>query len=347
MSSPVLIDKKSFLSEGAIYAKNNGVWLFWGEPQECVQRPESLALFSMDFNNSKSVKWNQYPQCLKLEKKSAMDLFSKGDVHLDWQEASFDNFTEQFELINKGFAEKTVEKVVPYVFETSTGFQPMRDLESCLHHGLNVESGFLYGQWSPSYGFLGRSPELLIQEYKKGEFKTMAVAGTCLLSKYQANPETFTEDEKEIKEHMKVVQDLQEQLQDLGTLQVGERGVQTTPHLAHLFTEIRLTSQERIEDLVKKLHPTSALGVYPRHRLNDFMQAFERIEPRGVFGAPFGISFSANEADVVVAIRNIIWSEKGLKLGSGCGVVPESQIKKEWNELKDKRESVKKMLGLQ
>jgi isochorismate synthase EntC len=48
----------------------------------------------------------------------------------------------------------------------------------------------------------------------------------------------------------------------------------------------------------------------------------------------------------LVAIRNIQWQDEKIRLGSGCGIVKSSQIEREWQELKLKRESVKRMLSI-
>ena len=48
----------------------------------------------------------------------------------------------------------------------------------------------------------------------------------------------------------------------------------------------------------------------------------------------------------LVAIRNIQWDVDKTLLGSGCGIVSESKIEREWNELTLKRKAVKELLHL-
>ena len=48
----------------------------------------------------------------------------------------------------------------------------------------------------------------------------------------------------------------------------------------------------------------------------------------------------------VVAIRNVQFINGKAYIGSGCGLVKESQIEKEWKELKKKRQFIKKILNI-
>ena len=63
------------------------------------------------------------------------------------------------------------------------------------------------------------------------------------------------------------------------------------------------------------------------------------------FGAPFGVVVDG-EFSSVVAIRNISWSGNDVFLPSGCGVIEESTLANEWEELALKRNSVKDILGI-
>jgi menaquinone-specific isochorismate synthase len=81
------------------------------------------------------------------------------------------------------------------------------------------------------------------------------------------------------------------------------------------------------------------------------MKRWDHSPLRGRFGAPFG-GFYRETASAelsqhcLVAIRNIQWQKTDVQLGSGCGIVPDSRLENEWDELKLKRESVKRMLGI-
>ncbi|MCM2323032.1 MAG: chorismate-binding protein, partial [Oligoflexia bacterium] len=110
------------------------------------------------------------------------------------------------------------------------------------------------------------------------------------------------------------------------------------------------------ERLARALHPTAALGAFPRPAGWEWLQSRPGARNRKRFGAPFGLLWSPGtpgtagqcelEATCVVAIRNIQWEGERVVLGSGCGLIAESVLEREWDELSLKRESVKRMMGL-
>ena len=91
---------------------------------------------------------------------------------------------------------------------------------------------------------------------------------------------------------------------------------------------------------------TPALGVAPRSAGYEWMKILPGQEGRRRFGAPF--AFLDKESCLcLVAIRNIQWDQEGRRIGSGCGIVAASEEPREWRELFQKRQSVKKILGLE
>ena len=136
-------------------------------------------------------------------------------------------------------------------------------------------------------------------------------------------------------------------LTPLGTVTVGAREVLRLPGLAHLKTDIRVTVAEStpFTALVEALHPTAALGVFPR---SAGLSVLGQDGPhgRGRFGAPFGIEWPDGRASVLVAIRNVQWTGTTVLLGAGAGLIAESRLEAEWAELALKRATVKGMLGL-
>ena len=342
-------DKESFLKEGAIFGKEDQLWLLWGRAQLRSIRPEAVAISVADFLDESNIKWKLFPFAIQLSWEQGRELFGKTKKEINWQEASTKNFQTQFDQIQKWFKSKRVSKVVPYVFEQSSETITDQDIESMIANALEQSSGFLYGSWSNDEGFMGLTPEVLLSQVSKNTFETMALAGTVTVKEYEKNPEAFRSDPKEKVEHLKVIEDITNQLQKFGLVKISDTDVKATPHLVHLHTSVSLETKRShsLESIVQSLHPTPALGCSPRTANQSIMKEFNEIEPRGVFGAPFGISFSSDSADFVVAIRNVIWSKGQIKIGSGCGVVEASLFDNEWLELKNKRDSVKKIFGIQ
>ena len=99
--------------------------------------------------------------------------------------------------------------------------------------------------------------------------------------------------------------------------------------------------------MAQELHPTPALGVSPRKLGFDEIARWDDVTLRGRYGAPFGVLLPGTEGmRCFVAIRGVQWQDGSVLLGSGCGVVSESVLEREWKELELKRASVKRILAL-
>ncbi len=348
MFDPKDFDRQQFLKSGALFGKKDQVWLFWGQPHESESRPEAVALKCPDFFEKSTAPWLLYPYAMQISRAEAQSLFFPKTTPMQWQPVDDITFKQQFAEIQEGFKRKSLDKVVPYTFETGTCSDQQDFLPNFLGQALQVEKGFLYGQWDQDKGIVGVSPEILVSQINEKHFATMALAGTCSLATWEENPEAFQQDPKEQIEHQKVIEDIVNQLKVYGGVDVHETSIVSTPDLVHMLTPLELKSHSamRLETLVEKLHPTAALGGYPRKKSMQLLRRFEEQTPRGTFGAPFAVSFTPRSADVVVSIRNISWQGEQFKIGAGCGVVPESQYEKEWQELAHKRNSVKKIFGV-
>lgn len=114
----------------------------------------------------------------------------------------------------------------------------------------------------------------------------------------------------------------------------------------HLRTEISLEPRSEIspEELLQALHPTAALGLYPRRPLSDpWMQKLDPMGCRRFYGAPFGVLLPGGHWRFVVLIRGLMFSSGELLIGSGSGVLASSSLAGEWSELEVKRRSVRRL----
>ncbi|MEM7646299.1 MAG: chorismate-binding protein [Pseudomonadota bacterium] len=340
------LDKNQFLSEGALWGFGDSVLLMWDLQKSDSNEPGQLGVVLVDFFLESPFEWRSYGSYWRGSKAEALNLFQTSSVNYEWEEARFESFARQFEWIQKEIGSGKLSKAVPYVFEKSKNSVPPENLESLIGHGLKHSQSILYGTWNVQGGILGMSPERLFVEEDHHSFSTMALAGTKTLEEHRKNPHLFLEDPKERHEHELVALDIEEKLKSF-SYERGPLEVFETPHLAHLKTPFQFfTEGSSFEDLVKQLHPTPALGASPRDRVWEVMKHLQSIEERKYFGAPIGLIDEKSRKDCVVAIRNIIWNQSDIFLGSGCGVVNDSQLEKEWNELKAKRGSVKRIFGL-
>ena len=172
-------------------------------------------------------------------------------------EPSSAEFARMFEEIQARIQAKEFEKVVPMVSED---FEFAGDLH---HSHFSVNAGphqFAYGFEFGGEGLCGVTPELLFEV--DGEcLRTMALAGTG-----KADGPSLLTDKKERHEHQLVIEHIAQELKKFGPVEVGETTERVYGLLKHLFTpiELKLSKQPRFEELVATLHPTAALGGWPR-----------------------------------------------------------------------------------
>lgn len=345
--NPMIFERSLFFKSGAVFAQEDHVILFWGEPRDTIDRPQGPALGIARFFSFEELKWRCYPSFLKLKRAQALELFSTSTIAIDWQSPDKNSFVEQFQWIEKSIQEKSAEKAVPVVFERGRHHVLDTDIEAWIARGLQYDNGFLYGAWDQSQGFLGLTPELLVKQTDSKNYATMALAGTTTRELFQKDSSIFLHDRKEYSEHQIVIEDIQKQLESIAQVMVGTTQPYETPTLVHWLTPISFQVHDSIqlENVIHRLHPTAALGCYPRENFYHLMGPLEQREPRGYFGAPFIYSENGNCAHAVVMIRGLFWADGEIKIGSGCGVVKESVLEKEWTELNNKRNSVKKVFG--
>ena len=346
MPSQPQFSKENFLRNGALFGHQDQIFLMWGKRSQQEKRPENQWAVSFQNFFSEQSSWISFENNLCLTRSQAKDLFQSMQVNVSWEELNSDSFNKQFQLTQSWIERGRLTKTVPYTFEKAKVQMDSGSIESFISNSLNHEKGFLYGLWDEEAGVLGLTPETLIEQKTATEFSTMALAGTLPLKEFEENPESLTKNKKEIYEHEQVVEFLSQKLSFLGEASKQERSVLKTPHLAHLFTAFDLISEKPVDLVVNQLHPTPALGCQPSTDWKDYLGEFNKIEERGSFGAPFGFSQNLQNSQFVVAIRNITWTKDEISIGAGCGVVAESQQNLEWMELKNKRNSVKRIFGI-
>lgn len=255
------------------------------------------------------------------------------------------DFEKKFREIKGAFETGVLSKAVPVVFERGK-LKVSRDIflswarRAIAHRHPNV---FPYGLWSQGEGILGASPEILVCLNSSSLLRTMALAGTHASEK---GGDVLLSDEKELYEHRLVIEDICQRLEGLGAIEKGITHILSVPGLSHLCTWISVKGTCSLLEAVSCLHPTSALGVLPKEQTSWLPGLLVGGKERGRFGAPFGWLSPEGRGLCLVAIRNIQWRGEEIQLASGCGIVPASNIDREWKELHAKRDSVRRSLRL-
>ncbi len=263
---------------------------------------------------------------------------------VEWHGLRDGGFREVYEEIQAAIQAGTLEKSVPVITEHGhlNGGDPAALLKAINSAARELRGyGFRLGE----AGMVGATPEQLFHVHD-GLLETMALAGTA--PKHEAGD--FLNDAKEILEHEFVAAYLVEKLSELGEIEREARSVMDLGSLVHFLSRIRVRLRDPHPDLdalIRLMHPTPALGAYPRGEgaLRMLCQFRERLKAPPHFGAPFGVLWGG-VFRCVVAIRNVSWSGNDMFLPSGCGIIRESRFDREWRELALKRNSVKALLGV-
>jgi|WetSurMetagenome_2_1015567.scaffolds.fasta_scaffold136434_2 anthranilate/para-aminobenzoate synthase component I len=195
---------------------------------------------------------------------------------------------------------------------------------------------------------IGATPELLFELQDGRRISTMAVAGTRRVVSGDAAG-LLQASVKDRAEHQSVVDDLLEQLSAWGEPSTSSLEARRFGPLEHLAVDIRLHSTEWLDfdAVARRLHPTPALGVYPRGSEGaSWLDAIDPGHERRRFGAPFGLRWPTGSGRAVVAIRNLQYHDGQLEIWAGCGVVAQSRYEEEWQEVLDKIQAVRALWGV-
>ncbi|MRH44780.1 isochorismate synthase [Aquibacillus halophilus] len=199
--------------------------------------------------------------------------------------------------------------------------------------------------------FLGATPERLVRVEDQHLLST-CLAGTAPRGKnkeedYQIGLDLLR-DVKNREEHEFVVK----MIRDAVTACCIDVDVPSQPvlyplkNLQHLYTPVkaRLKSEYTIIDVVKRLHPTPALGGLPKVKSLEYIRENEELD-RGWYGAPIGWLDAYKNGEFAVAIRSALIQGTEASLFSGCGVVKDSDPEAEYQETNIKFTPMLSVLG--
>jgi anthranilate synthase component 1 len=213
-------------------------------------------------------------------------------------------------------------------------------------------SPFMYFVKFGDKKILGASPELLFS-LRDGEMTTKPLAGTIKRGKTkiadQQLARTILNDPKEIAEHMMLV-DLHRndigRVAQFGTVKVRDlMSVKKFSHVQHISSEIvGLISQK--EDMFSGFaanFPAGTLSGAPKIEAMNIIHANEK-EPRGPYGGGVGHFGFNGDCTFAIAIRSLyIAGDKAYTQTSG-GIVYDSDPEKEYQEIVNKKEAMRKVL---
>ncbi len=312
-----------------------------GKTQKIISTPEQTCFYLKDFYQDTFIGY--FPEeTLTLPHSVVKEwLEEKTEINLSFMSVENEDkyYTEDFKKLKNSFGEE-LKKVVLVSCEKFT----LQDASAAKRHfftqALNYGTGLPYGFWGNGYGIVGSSPEVLFS-LENLKLKTFALAGTAPLQ----NGEQLLNSHKDRTEHNLVITDISEKLRPFSAdVKIDKTCLHPYRNIVHLKTNIecQLKKPGNPLELAALLSPTAALGGYPQSSAINFLSQtqYAKRHPQRFFGSAMGLHTpDANFA--IVMIRNIQWHGDIFSIESGGGVVPESELESEMQEIHLKRESIK------
>lgn len=187
--------------------------------------------------------------------------------------------------------------------------------------------------------FVGATPERLVCGVD-GQIKTVALAGSARRGATQEEDERLGREEllnnpKNQAEHAVVVTTIRNALARL----CSRVWVADAPHvlklknIQHLETPIigDLLPGHSILEAIEDLHPTPAVGGYPRLPALAAIRSMEQLD-RGWYASPIGWIGMSGNGEFAVALRSALVDGANATLFAGCGIVADSDPESEYQE---------------
>lgn len=196
-------------------------------------------------------------------------------------------------------------------------------------------------EFQPGLAFFGATPELLFQRQGK-RLSVDALAGTL-----GPGQNRLLESLKERREFEIVKHALEALLTPhSSSLKWGQDTARAIGHLEHLYNRLDAVLHSTLSDtdLIQMLHPTPALGGYPKETA---LRMIDAIEPfhRGWYGAPIGC-VRAHVSHFYVGIRSALLHNSALYTFAAAGIVEGSKPEDEWEEITRKMQPIAQCLQL-
>ncbi|WP_105993741.1 isochorismate synthase [Staphylococcus simulans] len=260
---------------------------------------------------------------------------------------------EWLELVQEAIDSMNDEEKIVLARRRLIRFDQNIDIAYILENAMKNESNsYIFVMQSEGSIFFSQTPEQLM-EVENQVLSTKAVAGTIRRTSDEEQDkkhvDAFLQDSKNLQEHHFVVQSI---LDDIAPY-VNKVDYNTHPkilkndHLYHLYTEIAADLEDKTYiGLLDRLHPTPALGGYPKDKAMDFIEQKE-FGTRGLYGAPVGYIDMEDNCEFIVAIRSMLIKQDQATLYAGCGIIKQSDPKSELDETTLKFTPMMNALGVE
>lgn len=190
--------------------------------------------------------------------------------------------------------------------------------------------------------WMGSTPEILLAG-ERNRWQTVALAGTQPLIDGHM-PESWSN--KNWREQQFVAYYIREQLFALG-IRPEEEGpfavrAGEIAHLKSIFS-FELDRTDLLGDLLERLHPTPAVCGLPKEAAYRFILREEGYD-RGYYSGFIGQLDPNGKTGLYVNLRCMNIRERAITLFAGGGILPDSVPEEEWQETKDKMETMRRLI---
>ena len=186
--------------------------------------------------------------------------------------------------------------------------------------------------------FAGASPELLVRRFGRRAF-AQPMAGSVARGASDAEDDRFARElsasSKDAVEHRLVSRFVVDALRPFSdSIGASEPEVVRFTNIQHLATSVAAELTEPPADaltLASALHPTPAVGGWPRDAADRLIDELEAME-RGWYAGAVGWIDGHGDGELALALRcGLLW-EDGARLYGGVGVMPDSDPARELEE---------------
>ncbi|HET9571923.1 MAG TPA: isochorismate synthase [Bacteroidales bacterium] len=257
---------------------------------------------------------------------------------------SYTIYKGAFELFQKALHAGSCEKIVlsrTQRLNLPVGFSAGRLFGSACEA---YPDAFVYLCHTPITGtWFGSTPELLLSG-EKGNWQTVALAGTRRIKDMESNADW---DPKNIREQKVVTAYLEKQLRIKNLIgSISEPYTVRAGQLMHIKTDFRfhMPEQGSVGDLLDFLHPTPAVCGYPKTEACRLILAHEGYD-RAYYSGFTGLLNKEGITDLYVNLRCASLSNKNLILYAGGGLMPDSELKSEWEETEVKLQTLSSLIN--
>jgi menaquinone-specific isochorismate synthase len=315
-----------------------GGYHFFVPKFEIVARKNEL-FFAYNFTTSTQHDLNDLSE---IEFISDKPVFTQPELVMQRNLPEFDLWRNMIDLVLQKINKNEFSKIV-LARKTILEFDGLLDPYTILRklkRSITNSIIFLF-QPNQELAFIGATPELLYRRNGRNIYSEV-IAGTRSRGKNIIEDKKLADallhSQKERHEHQIVLDGVMEAFQTFceQVIPNGEISVLQLNRVQHLYNTLSgiLRSITKDGDILTLLHPTPAVGGYPKETSIDFITQIESFD-RGWYAGPLGW-FNKEEACFSVAIRSGVIEQNRLSLFSGAGIVKGSQARREWDEIESK-----------